>query len=250
MRAATVDIPTPDGVADAFLVRPEHGGPFPPVVLNMDGVGLRPVLEEKASAFASQGYVVLVPNAFYRGGRAPVIPLAELLTPQRTPQTLEKLLGLIADITPECAARDAAAWVSYLDDQEDVKPGPIGTLGYCMGGALAIRTASAFPDRVTAVGTFHGGNLATEADTSPHHLLAGLKAEVYVGHADEDGSAPPEQQQRLQAALDSAGLGYEAELYDGARHGWTMSDLPAYNEAAAERAWDKAVGLLARNLRS
>lgn len=248
MKTSAVDIITPDGIADAFIVRPDGDGPFPAVVYNMDGIGLRPVLEGMATRLAEQGYVVLVPNAFYRGGRAPLIPLDELLGDKRSPETLTTLMGLIATMTPSAAASDAKAWVAYLDSQDDVSPGPIGTVGYCMGGALAIRTAAALPDRVTAVASFHGGNLATEADTSPHLLLAGLQAEIYIGHADNDGSAPPEQQDRLKAALERSGLVYEAELNEGAGHGWTMSDLPVYDQSAAEHHWDKLVALLERNL--
>jgi carboxymethylenebutenolidase len=248
MPTSAIDIPTPDGVADAFIARPDGPGPYPGVVLNMDGVGLRPVLEAMATRLAENGYVVLVPNAFYRGGRAPVIPLEELFAKERSPETMQKLMGLIGGMTPESAASDAAAWVAYLDAQDDVSSGPMGTLGYCMGAALAIRTAAAFPDRVTCVAGFHGGNLATDKDTSPHLLLQGLKVECYFGHADNDGSAPPEQQERLKAALEEAGLVHEAELIEGAGHGWTMSDLPVYDEDAAERAWQKLVALLARNL--
>jgi carboxymethylenebutenolidase len=248
MRASTVDIVTPDGTADAFIVRPDGGGPFPGVVLNMDGIGLRPNLEQLATRFASEGYVVLVPNAFYRGGRAPLISMEELLTTGRSKETMDTLMGLIGSLTPEVAEADARAWVGYLDEQDDVSDGPLGTIGYCMGGALAIRTAAAFPDRVKAVATLHGGNLATDKDTSPHLLLDGLTAELYIGHADNDGSAPPEQQERLASALDAAGLTYEAEVHAGAMHGFTQADTPMYDEAAAERHVTKVLALLKRTL--
>jgi carboxymethylenebutenolidase len=245
-----IEITTPDGVADAFIVRPEDGGPYPAVVFNMDGIGLRPNLEQMATRFAEQGYVVLVPNAFYRGGRAPLIPLSDLLTTNRTEQTLKTMMALIQGITPAAALSDAQAWVGYLDAQPDVRPGAFGTVGYCMGGALAIRTAAAFPDRVKAVATLHGGNLATESESesSPHLLLPGLQAEFYVGHADHDGSAPPEQQERLRAALSAAGLTFEAEVLTDARHGFTMADAPVYDQPAAERHWEKVLALFARNL--
>lgn len=249
MSSQTLDITTADGVADAVLARPDAPGPHPGVVLHMDGPGLRPVLTAMAERLASNGYVVLVPNAFYRDGRAPLIPLEQLLTPDRKPATMERMMGFIGAVTPERAAADAASWVAFLDARDDVLAGPIGAVGFCMGGALAIRTAAALPDRVRAVASLHGGNLATEKDTSPHLLLPGLTAEVYAGHADQDGSAPPEQQARLAAALDDAGIVHETEQYDGARHGWTMSDLPAYDEAAAERAWSKVLALFARTLR-
>ena len=245
---SAIDIETPDGLADAYIARPAAGGPYPAVLLHMDGPGLRPQLEQMADRFASNGFVVLVPNAFYRTGRAPLVPLEDLRAPERTDTTMQKLKGLISAITPEVAAADAASWVAVLDSQGDVKDGPIGTVGYCMGGALAIRTAAAFPDRVKAVATVHGGNLATDTGTSPHLLLPKLNAELYIAHADNDSSAPPEQQHRLQEALDTAGLTYEMEMLADARHGFSMDDMPAFDEGAATRHWEKVPALLARVL--
>ena len=247
-RSEAIDITTPAGVADAFIARPYAGGPYPGVLVNMDGPGLRPQLESLALRFASFGYVVLVPNAFYRVGRAPLIPMEELMTTNRSEETMKKMMGMVHAVTPETAVVDAKAWLAFLDSQPDVSDGPIGTVGYCMGGALAIRAAAAFPDRVKAVATIHGGNLATEDETSPHLLLPKVKAELYIEHADNDTSAPPEQQERLRAALDAAGLTYEAELIDGARHGFTMEDMPVYHEGAAERHWEKVPELFARAL--
>lgn len=240
------DITTPDGVADAYLAQPAGGGPYPGVLLHMDGPGLRAQLEQMARRFASYGHVVLVPNAFYRAGRSPLIAMADLMTPNRTDATMATMMGLIGSITPEVAVADAEAWIACLD--RHTGGGPIGAVGYCMGGALAIRTAAAFPDRVKALASLHGGNLATESETSPHLLLPQVTAEVYVAHADNDGSASPEQQERLRAALDAAGLTYEAELLEGARHGFTMDDMPAFDEAAATRHWEKVPALFARAL--
>lgn len=158
------------------------------------------------------------------------------------------MLSLIGSITPEDAVADAASWIAFLDSRDDVRDGPIGTVGYCMGAALAIRTAAAFPDRVKAAATLHGGNLATDKYTSPHLLLPKVTAEIYIAHADNDASASPEQQQRLRVALDAAGLTYEMELLEGAKHGFTMDDMPAFDEGAATRHWEKVPALFTRVL--
>lgn len=248
LTGSAIDITTPDGAADAYVARPAAGGPYPAVLLHMDGPGLRPQLEQMADRFASYGFVVLVPNAFYRAGRAPLIPLDELRTPNRSDTTMRTMMGLIGALTPQDAVSDAACWIAFLDSLPEVGEGPIGAVGYCMGGALAIRTAAAFPDRVKAVATIHGGNLATEAADSPHLLLRELTAELYVAHADNDASASPEQQQRLRYALNDAGLTYEMETLSGARHGYSMDDMPAFHEGAATRHWEKVPELLARAL--
>lgn len=245
-----IEIETRDGVADAYLSRPDAGGPYPALLMHMDGPGLRPQLEEMADRFASGGFVVLLPNAFYRAGPAPLIPLRELTTPQRSDTTMSRLRELIGSLSPERATADATTWIAFLDSRDDVRGGPLGTVGYCMGAALALRTAAAFPDRVKAVALVHGGNLATDSPSSPHLLLPRVDAELYVAHADQDPSAPPEQQQRLREALDDTGLHYEAELLEGARHGFVMDDMPAFHEGAATRHWDKVPALFARVLSS
>lgn len=249
VQSATIDVPTADGTADAILAAPAEGGPHPGVLLYMDAFGLRPRLQEMASRLAGEGYVVLVPNVFYRSGRAPVVELGDLGAAENRAGLFEKLGPLMQELTPERAVSDAEAYLAYLAGDDRVAQGPVGTAGYCMGGALALRTAAHAPDRVAAAASFHGGRLATDAPDSPHLLADRLEAEVYLAHADNDRSMPPEQQQRLSEALTTAGVRHRSELYDGATHGFTMADTAAYDEAATERHWDNLLDLLGRTLR-
>jgi carboxymethylenebutenolidase len=246
---STVDIPTADGTADAILAVPEGEGPWPGVLVYMDAFGPRPRLEEMAARVASEGYVVVVPNVFYRHGRAPVVDLPDLSVPENRSAIFEKLGPIMQTLTPELAMRDAGAYLGFLAGDERVAAGPVGTVGYCMGGALALRTAARFPERVAAVASYHGGRLATDAPDSPHREFGDIRAEVYLAHADNDGSMPPEQQQLVAQTLDTAGVSYRAEQYDGAPHGFTMADTAMYDEAATERHWDTLLDLLGRTLR-
>jgi carboxymethylenebutenolidase len=247
-KVSTVEVPTSEGAADALLAVPAGEGPWPGVLLFMDAFGLRPRLADMAFRIAEAGHVVLVPNVFYRSGRAPVVDTGDLSTPEARAAAFEKLGPLMHALTPELATRDAAAYLRFLEDDERVADGPLATVGYCMGGALAIRAAAVGGDRVAAAASFHGGRLATDDPASPHVLAGDLAAEVYVGHADEDASMPPAQQQRLADALDAAGVRYTAEVYPGARHGFTMADTAMYDEAATEQHWDRLLGLLDRSL--
>lgn len=249
VRTSTIDIPTPDGVADAILAAPADAGPHPGVLFYMDAFGLRPRLEEMAARIAGEGYVVLVPNVFYRSGRAPVVDLDDLSRPENRATIFEKLGPLMAALTPELAMRDAAAYLEFLGADGRVSAGPVGTVGYCMGGALALRTAALAPERVGAVASFHAGRLATDAPDSPHRSFGSISGEVYVAHADHDGSMPSEQQDLVERTLTEACVTHRAELYDGASHGFTMSDTAAYAEAATERHWDNLFPLFARTLR-
>jgi len=248
LETATIEIPTADGTADALLAIPSEGGPHPGVLLYMDAFGPRPRLAEMAARIASEGYVVLVPNVFYRHGAAPLVDTSKLTEPDGRGKLFATLGPYMQALTPELAMRDAGAYLAWLEQDARVAAGPVGTTGYCMGGALALRTAAAYPDRVAAAASFHGGRLATDAEDSPHRLVGSITGEVYVAHADNDGSMPPEQQVALEAALSEAGVTHLCELYEGAAHGFTMSDTAAYDEAVTKRHWDRLLHLLSRTL--
>ena len=245
MRSENVDLRTADGVADAYITRPDDDGRHQPVLLMIDAVGLRPRIEEMADRIASKGYTVLAPNVFYRAGRAPVLPPPDLADPQSRDAFMQAVRPLMAELTAERVASDGTAYLDYLSS---VAEGSAAITGYCLGGRLGWWIAAAHPDRVVALGSFHGGGLVTDADDSPHRSAGSLQAECYFGHADQDRSMTAEQIAVLERRLDDAGVRYRSEIYPGAMHGYTMSDATAYNEAAAERHFTELFALLERNL--
>ncbi len=248
VRTSTVDITTPDGVADCYLAAPEDGDHHPGVLLYMDAFGPRPRLEEMAQRLAAEGYVVLVPHVFYREGRAPLLDTSGLMDPEQRGRLFGILMPWLQALTPERVTSDADAYVDFLRAQDQVGDGPIGVVGYCMGGGLALRTAAHRPDDVGAAAAFHPARLATDDPSSPHLLADRIRAEVYVASADQDQSMTPEQQQVLDEALTRAGVPHVCEQYDGAQHGFTMADTAVYDEAATERHWSALADLLARRL--
>jgi len=247
--AETVDVPTRDGTADALFCRPASGGPHPGVLLFMDAYGLRPAVEAHTRRLAGHGYCVFVPNVFYRSRRSPVLDNLEerIGLPDRS-ALFEELKPMIARVTPEAAIADGQAWLAFLRGRPEVREAPIGTVGYCMGGRMALRIAGEFADAVSAAASFHGGNLATGEDDSPHLSAVRAAAELYIGHADNDRSMDPEQMGRLTRALADAHIRHTAELYPGAAHGWTQTDTPAYDEASTERHWARLTELFGRVL--
>jgi carboxymethylenebutenolidase len=241
-----VEVKTPDGVADAALYYPEGKGAWPAVVIWPDVVSLRPVFREMGRRLAQSGYVVLVPNLYYRVKRAPVVEGSFNFA---NPDDRAKLTALRPSVTPEGTARDAAAYIAYLDalPQTDRKK-KVGTQGYCMGGPLAFYTAGAVPARVGAVASFHGGGLHTDAPTSPHLTLARSHAEYLVLIADNDDQKEPAAKDQIKAALAQAGRPAKVEVYAGANHGWTVKGGQVYDEPAAEKAWAELLALYKRAL--
>jgi carboxymethylenebutenolidase len=247
MSGEIIDVKTQDGVADAYLSRPDDGERHPGLLFMVDAFGLRAQIERMADRIAAKDFAVLAPNVFYRAGRAPIVPLEDLDHPERRGALFEKIRPLMQELTTERIVADGGA---YLDLLEEVGRGPVAITGYCMGGRLGWRIAAAYPDRVAALGVFHTGGLVTDDEDSPYRSAGELNAEIYLGYADNDQSMTPEQIDTLGRALDDAGVHYRAELYEGAAHGYTMADTPAYHEAAAERHFTELFALLDRTIAS
>jgi carboxymethylenebutenolidase len=243
-----VTVKTPDGMCDAAYIRPTTGA-HAAVILWPDAFGLRPSMRGMARRIAADGYSVLVPNPFYRVAKAPVFPEPvrfDFTNPADTAK-LGPLTGSIG--APGAAERDAIAFVAFLDAQKEVDTArKIGTQGYCMGGALVVRTAAAVPDRIGAGGSFHGGNLVNDMPTSPHLLAPKIRARMYFGIAANDDMRQPDQKTKLKEAFAAAHVPAEIEVYMS-NHGWCVPDMPAaagkpiYNMAEAERAWGKLTAL-------
>jgi carboxymethylenebutenolidase len=246
VQGTSVDVPTVDGTADAYLAHPADGEPHPGVLLYQDAYGLRPQLRAMADRLASAGYTVLVPNVFYRHGRTPLGELPEFIDPAADPTIWQRIGPVMASLTPDRTERDADAYLRFLADSPFVADGPVALTGYCMGARLALRTAATHPDRVAAAAGFHGGRLVTDAPDSPHRGVEGITAELYFGFADQDASMPEEQIRQLEDALAAAGVRYTSEIYPGAGHGYTQADTPAYDRQADDRHWAALLDLLKR----
>jgi carboxymethylenebutenolidase len=237
-----IDIPTRDGVCTSYVYRPEGQGPWPAVIVFMDGIGIRPAMLEVGERLATHRYFVLLPDLFYRSGPyEPMDPAAIFGDPDKRKWLSEKFFS---HATPVNLMSDTGALLDWLDAQPDVQKGRgIGTTGYCMGGLMSLTAAGTHPDRIAAAASFHGGRLATDAPESPHLLASKMKARVYVAGAIEDPSFPDDMKARLEDALTKAGVDHTVETYP-AKHGWVLRDTPVYDAAAAERHWKSLVALL------
>ena len=241
-----VELETPDGVANAYLARPD-AEPHPGVLFIPDAFGLRPAIEQMVDRLAAAGYVVLAPNVYYRAGRTPVEDLLGPPGGERPPDAFRTVLPLIQELTPTRVAGDGAAYLDALASA--AAPGNVAVAGYCMGGRLAWRIAATRPESVAALAAFHTAGLVGDDADSPHRSAARLKpVEAYFGFADEDPGMTLEQLATLERALDSAGVQYVAEVYAGARHGYAVPDAAAYDEAAAERHFRELTALLQRTV--
>jgi carboxymethylenebutenolidase len=238
-----LEIPT-IGVETLFL-RPDGVADFPGILFLTDVWGVRPANIGMAKRLAEKGFAVLLPNLFHRYSK---------MTPDGfesdDPAEQQKRLGqLFQALTAQQMVSDGKAYVDFLLAPKGVKPGKIGVVGHCFTGQMAVRIAAAVPDRIAAAASLHGGFLVTDRPDSPHRILSPIKARLYFGHAVEDSSATPEHVATLEQALRDWRGAFESEVYEGARHGWTVPGRPVYNELQAERAFEKLVELFDATLK-
>ena len=233
-----VSIKTPDGETDAALFTPGGKGPFPGVVMFTDILGLRPAFRDMGRRLASSGYVVVVPNPFYRTKKGLLIEGSFDFS-----KDMGKLQPHLSVLTPDAVTRDETAWLAWLDGLPQVsKTVKLGVVGYCMGGPRVVQSSALRPDRVGAAMSCHGGNLASDLPSSPHLLAPRVKAKTFFAIAQNDAARWPDQADKLKAAWAAAGNPCGAEVYK-ANHGWCVPDGASYNKAEAERAWAQLLAL-------
>jgi carboxymethylenebutenolidase len=236
-----VTVKTPDGTADCYFVHPTTGT-APGVLVWPDIFGLRPAFRQMGKRLAESGYSVLVVNPFYRAQKAPTAP-------QGAATPIAQLTPLAGALNETTHMTDAKAFIGWLDQQASVaKNRKMGTQGYCMGGPMAFRTAAAVPDRVGAVGSFHGGGLVTNMPNSPHLQASKSKAQFLVAIAGNDDMRAPNDKTAIKDTFAQANLQAEIEVYTGSMHGWCPPDSGVYNEQLAEKAWARLIALYGKAL--
>lgn len=238
----TVDIRTAEGAMPTTVVRPETGGPFPVVLYMMDAVGIRPTFLAMARRLAQRGYYVMAPDLFYLSD-APKEPL-DITDPKQR----ERMFSLVKSVTVPRVVADTNAMLAYAKTDAAADPDRVGSVGFCMGAKFALAAAQSYHDVVKAAASLHGGRLVADGEDSPHRNVDKIAAELYFGWADEDQSAPKDSIPEMEKALNAAGITYHIDFMTGAKHGYTMSDLPSYNRDAAEAHWQAVLDLFARRL--
>jgi carboxymethylenebutenolidase len=239
MPSTELVIKTRDGNADAFLFTPAGGGRWPPIIFYMDGAGIRQALLEMAERLASNGFAVLLPNLYYRHG--PAGPIAGKNRRRR-------MRAMLQSLTSERVIADTKAFLRYLDAQPAVQLPGVGALGYCMGGALALAVAAAFPGRVDAAASIHGAGLATGGADSPHRRATEIEGEIYVAVAELDPRVLPGETEQLEAALSLAQVSHTIEIYPGARRGFAVPGEAAFDREASEHHWAQLLALFKRSV--
>lgn len=238
-----LDIRSADGAMNSFVVHPEEGGPFPVVLFYMDAPGKREELHDMARRIAAVGYCVVLPNLYYRRSR-------DFRLLERTEPAMAEMFGFMATLDAGTTACDTRALLAFVDALPQADGARIGAVGYCMSGPFVVWAAAAFPERFRCIASIHGANMATDAPDSPHRVVSRLRCESYFACAEIDKWAPPADIRQLQAGLQAAAAPHRVEWYPGVEHGFVFPQRAGiYNQAAAERHWERLFSLFDRQLR-
>jgi carboxymethylenebutenolidase len=238
-----LDITTPDGAMNSFVVHPEEGGPHPVVLFYMDAPGKREELHDMARRLASVGYYVVLPNLYYRRAR-------EFELKARTPEAMKPMFELMDSLSNGMTVRDTQAMLKFVDAQPEADSSRVGAVGYCMSGPFVFAAAAELPDRIHAIAAIHGAKMVTDQPDSPHLMCSRIKCETYVACAETDIWAPPEVVAQLEKALVEGGTPHRIEWYPGAEHGFVFPKRTGiYHQASAERHWERLFDLFGRRLR-
>ena len=246
MIETTLDIATADGSMETFTCRPERRGPHPAVFFLMDAPGIREELRDMARRLATVGYVVLLPNLYYRAGRDSVFgpDVLEADSPER-----DRMRAIRTRMTIPPVMADVGTMLEYVDSLDFVSAGPVGCHGYCMSGPYALAAAARYPQRVTAAASFYGTWLVNDAEESPHLSLGRVGGELYIACAEHDDLAPPDMVEELRRLFVDSGAAGELEIYPEVHHGFAFPERWCYDKPAAERHWERLLALYDRQLK-
>jgi len=242
MQRLDLEIRAADGDSRGTLHVPDGSGPWPGVLLLPDAGGARETMRLMGDQLAGMGYVVLVPDIYYRAGDWEPFDMATLFSDETERARLRTLAGAL---TNDRIVADSGAYADFLLARPEVSGSAIGTTGYCLGGHMSLVAAGGLGSKIAAAASFHGGRLAVAGDPASPHLAANrITATVYVAGAQDDDSFTTQQAELLERALTEAGVDHTVEFYP-AHHGFAVPDNPTYDAKAADRHW-QALGELYR----
>ena len=221
-----VQFPFAGGTTGGYLAKPAQGS-GPGVIVIQEWWGLVDHIKDVCDRFAAEGFVALAPD-LYHG---------------KTTKSPDEAGKLMMALRIDEAERDLSAAAEYLVTQDATTSEKVGVVGFCMGGALALYTATKNAN-VGACVVFYGGHPNVKPD------LPNLHAPVLGLYAEKDGFVTPALAHELERKLKDLGKHVEVKIYPGADHAF-FNDTRAevYNAAAAADAWQRTIEFLRHDLR-
>ena len=220
-----VEFPVSGGSISGYEASPQQGG-GPGVVVIQEWWGLVDHIKDVCDRFAAAGFVALAPD-HYHG---------------KTTKSPDEAGKLMMALRIDEAEKELEGAVDYLLKHDAVTSRRIGVVGFCMGGALALYTATKNA-KVGACVVFYGGHPNVKPD------LPNLHSPVLGLYAEKDGFVTPQSVRELESKLKALGKSFEVVIYRRADHAFFNDSRPAvYIEEAAADAWQRTIDFLHKHL--
>jgi len=250
MKERFAEIATADGRMEAFITHPQEDGPFPAVIVFMDVFGLREELFDVARRVATVGYYAIVPDFHYRQGRLRItLPAGKRPWALADLDSREEQRARAAGkaLTNDMAVADTGTILQFLQN-EPVRPGAKGAIGFCMGGRLALCAAGRFPEDFRATAGFHPSTLVSDDPTSPYLMADKFRGEIYCGFPENDPLAPTTTINKLEEVFSRTAAKYRYRRHMGAIHGYGLPDRDVHHKQAANTDWETVFAMFQRQI--
>lgn len=231
MVSEKVSVSVNDGFFDAYVSLPPDGS-GPGLLLVQEIFGVNAHMREVADRLAAAGFVVMVPDLFWR-----LKPGLEL---GYEGQDFDTALDYFQKFDEEKGLADLKEAASALRDHKKCT-GRIGVMGFCLGGKLAFRLASQF--NFNAAVSYYPVFIDKHLDEA-----ARLRCETVIHFAELDSFVPLETYEKIRKGLE-AKQNIHIYMYDGVDHGFNCDARSSFNKEAADLAWSRSLEVLNKELK-
>ena len=242
-----INIKTNAGIMDSYICYPNTSKSLPSIIFYMDAPAIRQELRDMCKKIAEEGYIVLLPNLFYRHGKEGKYPFDQ--NNYKDKDELKKMITTMNSTTNKMITEDTEFIINYINKIKNAQKNKIGIVGYCMSGRFVVTCGAKYNDQIQAVASFYGVGIYTEEEDSPHLYASKIKGETYLAFAEKDIWVTNEQIKRINETFSKVNDKVTIEIYKNTEHGFAFPDRFSYNERAASKHWKELLELFHRNLK-
>jgi carboxymethylenebutenolidase len=200
------------------------GTPNGGVVIIQEIFGVNHHIRAMCDRFAGIGYAAIAPQVFDRFARD--------FESGYSPDEIAHARSLIGNLNFDLMMKDIEASVGNLKSV-----GPIGIVGYCMGGTAAFLAACRV-NALSAAVAYYGGMIGNFADEKP-------RCPVQMHFGEKDEGIPLSTIEGIKKKQPQA----EVYTYPGAPHGFACDERASFRQEAADLAWQRTMAFLTKNMK-
>ena len=234
----TIRLRADDGEMKCHQAQPRGSGKFPTVIVIMEAFGLNDHIKDVAERIATEGYVVIAPDLYYR--ESPNVVRYD---------QLDAAIHLMQTLDNEHVMANLQRVITHLQTQTNVHGDRLGITGFCMGGTIAFLAACKLSTEIKAAVSFYGGGIGGDAPTAALGYADDLKYPILCIFGEDDQYIPLKQVKQIENRLRVLGKPFEVKIYPGAGHGFFCDERDSYHPEAAANAWENTMAWFKKYLK-